>query len=173
MNMDIQTASFLVAALGGFLGAASFAWQVLHYVLTGGRIRVRLRLGFMGADESTLVTQDPKAFTEAQVQRLADQGFVHRLAVVEVVNKGRMPVTVQRWGVRASPGASIHPIGDSIGPQLPHRLDVGESATWAVAWNSAFALREASKALSDGRPVRLRGVAELADGRPKKSREYL
>jgi len=49
-----------------------------------------------------------------------------------VANVGRQPVTVARWGLRSGLGMSLYPAAGSIGPRLPHRLEVGESETWAV-----------------------------------------
>ena len=91
-------------------------------------------------------------------------------------------------------GTSLYPMADSIGPPLSHRLDVGESETWAVdlAAVDAFirATRETlgktppepgpSKSLPDrvqaqkaAREEGIVGVVELAAGCPKRSRESI
>lgn len=77
----------------------------------------------------------------------------------------------------------------SIGPQLPHHLEVGQGETWAVDLQAAIAFAGATRAVLDQRPgpttlvqqaVRARrggatiaGTVELADGRTKRTRELL
>jgi hypothetical protein len=85
---------------------------------------------------------------------------------------------------------SLYPAADSIRPDLPHRLDIGEAATWAVDMRAVQAFIHATdetfgesqrkpkqagsligkiqaemNKLPQGRDVA--GIAELADGRSK------
>jgi hypothetical protein len=88
----------------------------------------------------------------------------------------------------------MYPIAD-IGPSLPHRLEVGDAATWAVDMETVQAFRKATNEalggsqLDSGRRKSLIGrieaevrrpqgtdvvgIVELADGRPKLSQGTL
>jgi hypothetical protein len=113
---------------------------------------------------------------------------------VTAANVGHQPVTVARWGLRSGLGMSLYPAADSIGPRLPHRLEVGESQTWAVDLAPVHAFLQAARetlgssqaetappssligtiqagmaAQKDG----VVGVVELADGRTKRSRDTI
>jgi hypothetical protein len=81
---------------------------------------------------------------------------------------GRIPVTVNRWGLVGEPrGFTLWPMTMAIGKPVPCQLEAGESETWAVAGSevqkfvtaSAFAFEVPT---SD---IRLRGKVELGDGR--------
>jgi hypothetical protein len=50
---------------------------------------------------------------------------------------GRQPVKVVRWGLKSGLGPSLYPVGDSIGPDLPHCLEIGDSATWTIDLQTA------------------------------------
>ena len=163
--MDTETAITLgIAALGVVLGAASLGWQAATYFLTGGRIKTTLKVGALSG--AALVSLPANKVTPDALQQMASQAGRPVIAV-EVRNVGRLPVTVARWSIKSSLGISFVPMADSIGPALEHRLDIGESATWAVDLMNAFTLAESSlEVLGKGEKwTRITGVVELADGR--------
>jgi hypothetical protein len=113
---------------------------------------------------------------------------------VSVANVGRQPVTVARWGLKSGLGVSLYPAADSIGPRLPHRLEVGESETWAADLAHVHAFIQASRetmgnsqvgsgpsgsllgrieAQRAARKEDVVGVVELADGRTKRSKDAI
>jgi hypothetical protein len=89
---------------------------------------------------------------------------------------------------------SLYPAADSIGPRLPHRLEVGESQTWAVDVAPVHAFLQAARETIGGSQAEsappssligtiqarmaaqkddVVGVVELADGRTKQSRDTI
>lgn len=181
--------------LGVVLGSGSLAWQMAVHTLTGGRVKVHLRIGAMQPG-GAVALHEPESLPKNWASRLAEQGFTRPVVAVRVTAVGRMPVTVQAWKLRAPQGVELSPIADSIGPALPHRLDHGESETWAagMAMVAAFvetvrdtfedtgigggpdsprdAVREGYRH-GRGQPPGLVAVVELGDGREKRSREVL
>jgi hypothetical protein len=188
--MDDSSTALAAAVLGVVLGALSLGWQAATYVLTGGRIKVSLRVGAMGP--GGMVTTKPADLSPGWLEPLAEQGYGRPVVSVRVANVGRQPVTVARWGLKSRAGASLYPMADSIGPPLPHRLDTGESASWAVdmAQVHAFAVTVAETLTEKPAPPNspsgafaagwrsgqgdgIAGVVELADGRTKYSPETI
>ncbi len=184
--------SLVVGICGVVLASLSLGWQAASYVLTGGRVKVRLRVGGLG--NGGMVTAPPNSLRANWWENLASQGFPQPIVAVTVANVGRQPVTVARWGLRSGLGMSLYPAADSIGPRLPHRLEVGESETWAVNLVPVHAFIQATretigksqpeseppKSLFGGIESRMAaqkedilGVVELADGRTKRSREAI
>lgn len=73
-----------------------------------------------------------------------------------------------------SAGRTFTPVNSSIGPVLPHRLEVGESETWAMDMHEVRALMETTrKVVARGRRVVAFGQVELGDGRTKRTREEI
>ncbi len=178
---------------GVVLASLSLGWQAAQHVLTGGRVKVGLRMGAFG--HGGMITAAPSSIREGWWEQLAAQGYRRPIVAVTVANVGRLPVTVARWGVRSRLGMSMQPARDSIGPPLPHRLEVGESETWAVdmapvdafirATREVFGRPQLEQARSAGplftgiqtmianRKQAFVGEVELADGRTKRSRETI
>jgi hypothetical protein len=187
----MNVASLVVGICGVVLASLSLGWQAAIYVLTGGRVKVKLRVGGLG--RGGMATAPPNSLTASWWENLASQGFQRPIVAVTVANVGRQPVTVVRWGLVSGLGTSLYPMADSIGPPLPHRLDVGESETWAVDLAAVDAFIGATRETlgksqpEPGPPTTLFriqaqmasqkeaivGVVELAAGRPKRSRESI
>ncbi len=186
--------ALVVGICGVALASLSLGWQAATYVLTGGRITIGLRVGGLGS--GGMVTAPPETLSQDWLESLASQGFSRPIVAVTVANIGRQPVTVARWGLKSGLGMSLYPAADSIGPSLPHRLDIGDSATWAVdmraveafihATNETFGesqgeskqagsligkIQAETKKLPQGKDVA--GIVELADGRSKLSRSVI
>jgi hypothetical protein len=183
--------SLVVGTCGVALASLSLGWQAATYVLTGGRVKVRLRVGGLG--NGGLVTAPPNSLSANWWEQLASQGYRRPIIAVTVVNVGRQPVTVARWGLKSGLGMSLYPAADSIGPRLPHRLEVGESETWAVDLAHVHAFIQAARETMGNSQVgsgpsgsllgRIEaqraaqedvvGVVELADGRTKRSKDAI
>jgi hypothetical protein len=182
--------ALVVGICGVVLASLSLGWQAATYVLTGGRITVGLRVGGLG--NGGIATAAPETLSQDWLENLASQGFPQPIVAVTVANIGRQPVTVARWGLKSGLGMSLYPAADSIGPDLPHRLDIGESATWAVDMHAVQAFIDATNETfgesqrepkQAGSPVgkiqtemnklphgkAIAGIVELADGRSKLS----
>lgn len=171
-TVGAMNGSLWVAVLGVVLACLSLGWQAATYVLTGGRVKVTLLLGAMG--NGGMVTGSPDKLKHGWFDRVAEQGYRSPVVAVKVANVGRQPVTVAQWSVVCPLAGSVTPVGNSIGPALPHRLEVGESATWAVDMHNVHTFMEATrKVLAEGRRVVAFGQVELGDGRTKRSAETM
>ena len=176
-----------VGICGVVLASLSLGWQAASFVLSGGRVKARLLVGALG--NGGMATRPAADLDAGWLKQLESQGFSQPVVALTVANVGRQPVNVTRWGLKSGLGTSLYPVADGIGPRLPHRLDVGEAATWAIDMRSAqafiYATNETFKASEarTGRPKTLfggiaaefqrphgtdvMGVVELADGRPR------
>jgi hypothetical protein len=189
-----MSGALAVGVCGVVLASFSLAWQAANYVLTGGRIKVRLLIGAVG--NGGIVTAPPENLSPEWLQGLASQGFSRPVVVVNVANVGRQPVKVVRWGLKSGLGVSLYLPPDGIGPSLPHRLDVGDAETWTINMDTVRTFIQTGKetlgksqgarssggksligkiAAEMGRPegADMVGVVELADGRKKFSEGVL
>ncbi len=163
-------ASLVVGICGVVLASLSLGWQAANYILTGGRIRVTLAAGAVG--NGGVVTVDPSRFNPEQLSEMAAQGFTSPVATVKVANVGRQPVTVARWGLTSARGVSLYPVAMSIGPSLPHRLEVGAAETWMVDFIEVAAFLHATEhTRRSARRLDVVAEVELADGRTRRSDE--
>jgi len=178
-----MNASLVVAICGLVLACLSLGWQAATYVLTGGRVKVGLRIGAMSG--RAMVTAEPDTIKPDWLAELAQQGYRQPIAAIKVANVGRQPVTVERCGFRHPAAGTLFPVGDLIGKPLPHRLEVGQSETWAMDLGPVVDLLKVGGEIEASRPARggarvcpapagpagIVAVAELADGKMKRSRE--
>jgi hypothetical protein len=108
----MSVALLVVGICGVVLASLSLGWQAANYVLTGGRVKVRLRsAGSATADGH----RAPNSLRANWWETVASQGFPQPIVAVMVANVGRQPVTVVRWGLRSGLGMSLYPAADSIG----------------------------------------------------------
>jgi hypothetical protein len=160
--MDVLT--LIIAALGLCLAALSLGWQLASYVLEGRRVRVTLLHGSAGPGGFAVGPVGPKNAPN-NLNDLIAEGFTTREVLgVRATNIGRVPATVSRYSVALSRGGfAFTPIGDAMGPDLPYRLEPGESATWYADMQDARALVTASRAVASvSRSVRM--TVELGTG---------
>jgi hypothetical protein len=184
-----MSGALAVGICGVVLASLSLGWQAATYVLSGGRVKVRLLVGALG--NGGMATKPAEDLSASWLKELASQGFSRPVVAVTVANVGRQPVNVARWGLKSGLGTSLYPLADGIGPSLPHRLEVGDAATWAVDMETVQAFMKATnETLGRSQPGSARrnsllgqieaearrpqgsdvvGIVELADGRPKLS----
>jgi hypothetical protein len=188
-----MSGALAVGICGVVLASLSLGWQAAIYVLSGGRVKVRLLVGALG--NGGMATKPAADLSPGWLKELASQGFSRPIVAVTVANVGRQPVYVARWGLKSGLGPSLYPIADGIGPSLPHRLEVGDAATWAVDMGTVQAfIMATNETLAGSRPGSGRrnsllgqiqaevrrpqgtdvvGIVELAAGRPKLSQDTL
>jgi hypothetical protein len=70
-------------------------------------------------------------------------------------------------------GFAFTPIGDSIGPKLPHDLSAQANKTWVVDMQSARALVHATAATVERNPEPVRVIVELGTGKTLISKHSL
>jgi hypothetical protein len=163
----LDIATFVIAVLALMLATLGLGWQVLTHFLTGGRVKAELLLGATNAAATSMVTAlaTQERLTDRWIRDLAEQGYIRPIFAVRVRNVGRLPVTVERWSLTTSQGINLTPLSDSIGPDLPHRLEAGMSETWALGGDRVVALVEATKGTFNLATLSVGGKVELADGR--------
>ena len=93
-----MTGALAVGVCGVVLASLSLGWQAANYVLTGGRVKVRLLVGAVG--RGGIVTAPATNLSLEWLQGLAAQGFSQPIVAVNVANVGRQPVKVERWGLK-------------------------------------------------------------------------
>lgn len=187
----MQIAALVIAIVGVALAAGSLAWQAATYVLTGGRAQVDLRVGALNRGGTGMMTARPHNLDEVWTQHLAEQGYTRPVVIVRVRNVGRLPVTVQRWSLgclqensgggtlfrqiqqRRNPRtvSELTPIGESIGPPLPHRLEPGTSETWAVDAQAVHTFAVTNRETFNLAVAAVVGKVELGTGRTHTTRE--
>jgi hypothetical protein len=164
-----------IAVLSLILSALSLGWQAAIFFLEGGRVKASFRPGFSNA--FAVMTVPPDKFTDSDtIAAMKGQGYAAPVVTVTVRNVGRLPVTIASWSVHAVPGGTaFQPMGQSVGPSFPHRLEAGESQLWALEFRAVYALLQATAEVlkhPDNR-MRARATVELADGRTVKAQGLL
>jgi hypothetical protein len=157
----MEVTTLIIAVFGAVTGAASLGWSVASYILSGGRVKVELLGGWVGA--AGLVTGPLTA-------RLTQPDApVHEpILAVCVRNLGRLPVVVEHWSV------SIGQLGlaqwqHRANQALPFTLAPGGSQTWVVPL--AEVIRAAEAASHAGiRSEELRATVSLGSGKSRASR---
>ncbi len=159
------------------LTIASLVFSLLSVVFTGltawwtwrawaRRLRVRALFGLGGRGGVASSTKVPEP---RELERLIDQGYQDPLIGVEVRNTGVSPITVEKWSIDGGTTVLITPIADQIGPNLPHTIPGGSSATWWTPFENVRSLHVASSDVLSKRVESVRAVVELGDGHVTRS----
>jgi hypothetical protein len=149
----VDLAALIIAIVSLVIAGASASWQVAEYLLTGGRPRATLQHGTMDRGGAYLgeVKRDGR---KLDISTVHAQGLGGKeVLAVEVVNHGRSQVTVAKYALCTEGGSlSYRPVGDTVGPELPFRLQAGESATWYVDMDDVDALAGSEVEVLKNRP---------------------
>jgi hypothetical protein len=127
----VADVTLAIAACGLLLSALSLGWQAATFFLSGARVVVRLREGFRGP--GGVMIGPPMIYTQAGLAALERDGFTEHVLAVEVVNRGRLPATVNSWSIAFGNGVIYRPPLDAANPALPYRLEPGASEIWYAA----------------------------------------
>lgn len=93
---------------------------------------------------------------------------------VQVTNHGRAPVIVESVSLRPRGGSmSFVPIGERIGPELPHKLEPGANASWFLDHAHAVRLTEASRSAAGEKVSGVYMAAQLGTGKTIKTKRTL
>lgn len=165
--------ALVVAGLSLLVSGLSLGWQIASWLMSAGRVKATLHHGLLTPDFAYTreVGRDgaPAPLEGFQGQRIRGREVLG----IEVINVGRAPVKVARYQVAlARTGATATPLADSIGPDLPHRIEPGESATWYVEMDSVRGLVYAGQVIQKGaREVYM--TAELATRKEHRTKTSL
>lgn len=167
--------ALIVSIFSLVVAASSASWNVAQFLLAGARPRAQFVVGAITGNGTGLVTWPVEGDGVEQVRRLAAQGMAPQPVVgVKVINYGRSPVRVERWGIiDDGSGTTYTPIKDSIGPDLPHDLPAGASATWVV---DMIVIKNSLETTAEvlGKPLRsIRGSVETGTGKKLVSQEWM
>lgn len=170
----MTTAALVIGLIGLVLSAASITWQAATFVLSGGRVKVDLRLGAMHHTGAGMVHGPVSDQVSPEIN--ARQGYTHPIIGVRVRSVGRLPVTVTEWSIfETHKGMSFNPIGSSIGPTLPYRMEAGSSEVWTVDAESIRGLIEVCAEHYDIplSQIAVKGRVTLGDGRTYETADSL
>ncbi|OOC52613.1 hypothetical protein NOSIN_01195 [Nocardiopsis sinuspersici] len=125
-GLDIAT--FVIAVVAVVTAAVSLTWNVLSWLFSGGLAKVELDDGVIHANGTTYALTERGEPVDPSVTKA---GFTRRALFVTVRSKGRLPVTVAQWHLKL-PKHKYVEMNSLHGPSLPHRLEPGEQAMWAI-----------------------------------------
>ncbi|GAA4717880.1 hypothetical protein APR04_003094 [Promicromonospora umidemergens] len=167
----MELAGFIVGSLGLLVASLSVGWQAFAWVYDGRRVRVALVHGL----HSGRLAATGKVGGDRQPRRLdqlASGGFAGEEVIgIAVTNVGRATVRIDKYGVAlVRGGVSFHPLGNSIGPDLPFRLPPGETETWYARMQDAWKLIHATKGIHSDVSPDVRMLVTLGTGDDVKTR---
>lgn len=170
--MDI--AALLIACFAAVIAALSFGWQIATWALEGRRVRLVLKHGARGHRGAALGSVK-RSGSPVNLQAVRAEGFTDMEVLgVTVTNVGRVPVTVSKYSVAVvGSGLSYTPLGSQIGPELPLRIEAGESETWYADMQDVRALVESAASINKAGRRRVRMTVELGTGDVKRTRRRL
>lgn len=172
--MESESVAILVAALSLVMAALSLGWQIAQYLLSAGRPKATLLHGLANGGEaySGPVGADRTGF---DLDRLRKQGMTGTEVVgVQVTNHGRAPVIVESVSLRPRGGSmSFVPIGERIGPELPHKLEPGANASWFLDHAHAVRLADVSRSTAREKVSGVYMTAQLGVGKTIKTKRTL
>ncbi|HZT07743.1 MAG TPA: hypothetical protein VFC51_11980 [Chloroflexota bacterium] len=167
-----ETATLAIAVLSLMLAGLSLGWQAATFFLEGGRVKATFKPGLVG--NGMVITLEAEKFSDDNMRAvMGRQGYGRPVAAIDVRSVGRLPVTIASWKIVTNPGGTaLQPVGELIGPALPHRLEAGESQIWAVDYKAVQALVAATSSVVklDTTTVRVSSTVGLGDGRTVRAR---
>ncbi|MFC6160282.1 phosphoribosylamine--glycine ligase [Kribbella jiaozuonensis] len=171
--MDVVT--LIIAILGFVIALVSCVWQIATWFWSTARPRATMMHGIIVGPGTGTAMVGPigKNGAPFPVKQMRRQGYNGpEIIGIEVVNHGRAPMTVTKFGLKHESGVGFVPIGEAIGPTFPHRIEAGASQSWFAPIEM---IREGVSAASDvwktGRAVSIE--ATLATGKTIKTRQSM
>ena len=162
----LDVATLWIAVIAAITAAVSLTWNVLSWLFSGGLAKAELDNGAIHANGRAyaLIERgkpvDPSA---------AKSGFTRRALLLAVRSVGRLPVTVAQWQLKL-PGLSYGEMNSPHGPRLPHRLEPGEHAVWAIEVDEQMlATLHTSRTWAKVDEVEVYAVVKLGSGKEIKT----
>lgn len=128
----MPTASFVIALLGLIAAISSLAWQAATFILSGIRLDCNMLYGAISSGRKIATYPIKNRRLGSLDTSMIAQGFTTEAIFLTVHNNGRLPFSVKNWHLALEGGVRTGVLNNPFGPTLPHRLDVGEEATWAM-----------------------------------------
>lgn len=157
--------ALILAVVGIALSSLSLGWQIAQWLMAGARVRVDVEVGMMNASGAMLGR--PGAVDFEQFRR---QGIDRPVVALVVRNKGRFAVDLQRYTLQTTNKIVYQQLDMEANPKVPFRLE-GHSQTrfFTDAANVIAMLALAERAVGAPKPMKIRGLVELATGREAES----
>lgn len=171
----IDIATLVIACFGAVMAVLSLGWQIAAWALEGRRVRVVLKHGAIGRGGIVAGSVDGSG-KPRDLRSHREQGFTGpEVLGITATNMGRAPVTISRYSATLIGGRlSFTPAGDQIiGPDLPFRLQPGESESWYVEMNTVHAVVDAAAAVDKASSRGVAMTVELGTGDTKKTRHHI
>jgi len=166
-STDSVTRVTAIVALG--LSAASIAWQLATFFLSGPRVRVRLWEGFRNPATGGVMLGALSNYSDGG-KAIRAMGFTDHVVGAMARNSSRLPTTVTGWSIRFAGGVGVYMRpGDMLNPKLPYRLEAKESQGWFadVSDIGPWMVKLAAVGKREGS----RGVIDLGPGKSIQSRD--
>ena len=157
----MEVTTLIIAVFGAVTGAASLGWGVASYILSGGRVKIELLGGWVGA--AGLVTAPLTG-----PLRQPDAPVHEPVLAVRARNLGRLPVVVEGWYVKVGQ-ISLGHVQHPANPAVPSTIAPGESETWVAPLAEVVAAAEAASH-AGLRFDELRATVSLGTGKSRSSR---
>ncbi|MFF7985447.1 hypothetical protein ACFZDK_41125 [Streptomyces sp. NPDC007901] len=168
--MDV--ANFVIALIGLIAAVASLVWQAVTFVLSGIRPQCKMMHGAINPGRQ-YATYPIVGRTLRLPGSVVAQGFTEEALFVTVHNAGRLPFSVKSWHLVLEGGVSTGVLNNPFGPALPHRLDVGEEATWAIEMSQAQQVADAWRSQRGGVSVPAWMEVQVGNGKTYRSKEVV
>lgn len=165
-------ANFVLALIGLVAAVASLVWQAVTFTLSGIRPQCKMAHGAINPGQQ-YATYPIVGRTLQLPSSAVAQGFTEEALFVTVHNAGRLPFTVKNWRLVLEGGVSTGVLNNPFGPTLPHRLDVGEEATWAIEMNQVRQVADAWRTQHGGASVPAWMEVQVGNGKTYKSKEVV
>lgn len=165
-------ANLVIAVVALVVAVASAVWTAATWFLAAGRGKATLLIGEATQDKKLFVTT-PDKFGKGTVISIRDEYEVSVIAV-RVHSIGRAPVMVQGISFRhVSSGMELTLDELDVGPGLPHPLEPGANATWALAMGHVDSLIHSAGVIDRSGRREVAVVVELGNGRELTTDAYV
>ena len=155
-----------IASLGAFTGIASLAITISQFWLSGPRLRVEITAAQFGATAGTFV--GGTEWSEANADR-----YPVRQVAVHAINRGRIPTSIDTWGIDLGAGIFFrHPHSPS-NRALPAKIEAGERIMFLADLGDIIPMNQTAMQLSSQCSGMAHGTITLGDGRTIRSTEPL
>jgi hypothetical protein len=118
----MEMTALVIAVVAVALSALSLGWQAATFFLSGPRVR--------------------SVYTADGLAALERMGYTQHVLVIEAVNVGRLPASVNNWSLRFGNGVIYQNPRDPHNYPLPYRLESHTSAAWTAPVEDLVTLRE-------------------------------
>jgi hypothetical protein len=165
-------AMLVFSILGVVATIAAIIWGIMHFFLTGSKVKAEFRIGMMGPGGA--VTKPVwKDMTESEVANLVAQGFNRPIIGVRVSSVRRSAATVDGLELDCDGPFKVQVLGDAIGPSFPHTIGGKRDENWYADASLIEAMRAGAEPLGRTGPLRVWANVNLGNDKSIRARGTL